>query len=675
MPLSPRAFYEQQYLGHDYASGVESRSEVAELRAFLETYDLQHKRVLELGCGRGAFQRLAQDWFGVDLAASAGRQIKKPFAAASIDALPFKDESFDAAWSITVLEHVPQPEKALLELTRVLRPGGLAYLSPAWHCRPWAADGYQVRSWSELDWKGRLIKASIPVRDALWFRAAYTFPVRMARELLFRLNGRRPVCFRYRELEANYETYWVTDADACSAMDPHEMLLWFRSRGWRTPSHPSWLSRFLVRHGAIVVEKPLVSRTPRTPAPAVLRTAATPQVKRPYRLAVLASHAIQYQGPLFRALAACPEIDLNVLFCSDSGLKPYHDNGFGREVKWDLPLLEGYRSEFLYNWSPSPSTSKFWGVINPAVMSRLSRGRYDALLIHGWSRSTNWLAMLTAFATGTPVLLRGETNLLPTLPPWKAALKRAVLRRLFRRVSGFLAIGRHNADFYKAYGVPEEKIFHVPYAVDNDFFLAQADRLLPKKAELKRALGIEEDRPVILFLGKLTDAKRPMDLLQAFAAVSSNQRAALVYVGDGYLQPALRQYVRERNLAHVYFAGFQNQTELPRFLALADIFVLPSGYEPWGLAVNEAMCFRLPVIVSDQVGAGGDLVQSGVNGFVYPTGQIPALTEKLERLLIGAAEREKMGEASVQRIRQWSYRVDVDAMLACLNEVCHGART
>src|SRR5437899_2901678 len=132
---------------------------------------------------------------------------------------------------------------------------------------------------------------------------------------------------------------------------------------------------------------------------------------RPFRLAVLASHPIQYQAPLYRALAARHEIDLTVFFYSDWGLKAYRDDGFGQEVKWDVPLLEGYRSEFLPNISPRSGISKFWGLINPAVVQRLRKGNFDAVWVHGWAISTDWLAMFTAFATGIPVLLRGETNL------------------------------------------------------------------------------------------------------------------------------------------------------------------------------------------------------------------------------------------------------------------------
>ena len=389
----------------------------------------------------------------------------------------------------------------------------------------------------------------------------------------------------------------------------------------------------------------------------------------PYRLAILASHPIQYQTPLFRALAARSEIDLTVLFCSDWGLKPYRDDGFGQELKWNIPLLDGYRSEVLANKSPRPNLSHFGGLINPGIVRRLRRGNFDALWVHGWARATDWLAMLTVFASGIPVLLRGETNLLPTLPRPKEKLKKAILTWLFKRVAGFLAIGRYNSEFYKAYGVQKEKVFLVPYAVDNDSFFARGEELLPKKKELKIKLGIPCDLPVILFTGKLLEAKRPLDLLKAFAVVSKAARAALVYVGDGPLRPRLEAYVHEFRIQHVYFMGFQNQTELPQFYAIADVFVLPSSFDPWGLVVNEAMCFGLPVIVSDQVGAGGDLVQQGLNGFVYRAGDVSLLAESILEVLADPFRRESMGEMSKNIVRQWSYSEDVKGILSCLQWV------
>ena len=357
-----------------------------------------------------------------------------------------------------------------------------------------------------------------------------------------------------------------------------------------------------------------------------------------------------------------------MFFCSDWGAQSYHDEGFGREVKWDLPLLEGYHFEFLPNWSMIPDAARFWGLINPGIIRHLRHREFDAIWVHGWARFTDWIAMLAAFTLQIPVLIRGESNLLPRLPPWKSALKEAVLRNLFSRASAFLAIGRHNADFYLAYGVPKEKIYMVPYAVNNDFFLSQADKLANCRGKLKQELGIAPELSVVLYSGKLIEKKRPADLLKAFEYVSKTQKAVLVYVGAGSLEQELKTYAEAKHLP-VVFAGFRNQTELPKWFAIADVFALPSGVEPWGLVVNEAMCFSLPIVASNQVGAAGDLVRGGINGYVFSSGDARSLSEHLELLLSDPVLRARFGQKSREIIEHWSYRENVNGILTCLDHL------
>ena len=255
MVAGSRSFYEKQFRSERNAAGAADRAEWTALDEFCRRYGLGSKRVLEIGSGRGAFQGIVSRWVGLDLARTAGNFVQKPFVSASATALPFCAASFDAALSITVLEHVPDPERALDEIARVLKPGGVAYLAPAWHCRPWAAKGLHVRPWSDLAWTERLEKATIPLRESLFLRAARELPSRVAREMAL-ARRRTGLSFRYRRLRPNYERFWCADSDACNSMDPHEMLMWFLSRGFGAPSHPTFLSRFFVRHGAIVVRKP-----------------------------------------------------------------------------------------------------------------------------------------------------------------------------------------------------------------------------------------------------------------------------------------------------------------------------------------------------------------------------------------------------------------------------------
>lgn len=392
-----------------------------------------------------------------------------------------------------------------------------------------------------------------------------------------------------------------------------------------------------------------------------------------FRLAVLASHPIQYQAPLFRALAAVPEVDLHVFFCGRWGQERYVDPGFGVSFSWDIPLLEGYRHSFLPNLSPARTPGGFLSMANPWIAAALLKERFDALLLHGWGRMTNWMAWSCAGLLGMPILLRGESNGMSEPTGLKGWIKRIALRTLFARVSGFLAIGSHNANFYRTYGIPEAAIFWTPYAVDNGFFMERARELETRKRALKEREGLAPDLPVVLYCGKFIREKRPLDLLEALATLKDEVRFGTVLVGDGPLRADVERLVVERRLQDVRLVGFRNQRDLPIYYSMSDVLVLPSGFEPWGLVVNEAMCFGVPVITSDRVGSAADLVREGENGFTYPVGDVVALADRLRRVLIDGATRREMGGRSRDIIARWGIDETVDGVLNALRSVAPAA--
>lgn len=256
-----RAFYDREYQGQVYASGDMREAEVASLVEHLFPYVAAEGRVLDVGTGRAPFQAVRQRWVGVDLSPEASRFTDKPFVCASAVALPFRDGVFDAVWSVAALEHVPDPELALVEMVRVLKPGGILYLAPAWHCRSWAAQGYQVRPWSDFSLAGKLIKASIPLRNSLWLRALRTLPIRIWDETAcsVRRGVRRPL--RYGRLRANYEKFWQADSDACSSLDPHAVLVWLIAAGCIQIFPKGLVGRMTVRHGPVVVKRAYAADT------------------------------------------------------------------------------------------------------------------------------------------------------------------------------------------------------------------------------------------------------------------------------------------------------------------------------------------------------------------------------------------------------------------------------
>jgi glycosyltransferase involved in cell wall biosynthesis len=383
------------------------------------------------------------------------------------------------------------------------------------------------------------------------------------------------------------------------------------------------------------------------------------------RLAIVVTHPIQYFAPLFRRLAERPEIELTVLYADLVGAKPYQDPGFGKTFAWDVPLLEGYRYKALKNYRPGHVKGAFT-FLSPGVILELSSGRYDMVVIFGWSTPVCLMALAGACLRGIPVIMYGDSvPLFETRHGWlERSVKKRVLGALFRRVSAFLTMGTLNRAFYESYGASLRRFFFCPYPIDNDFFAAGAQQARLRRNEVRSRYGIPLDLVLLLFVGKLLPRKRPQDLLAALEKLQPKRPSlGAVFAGDGELQSSLEAEIRRRGIKNTFLVGFRNQTELPEVYAIADIFVLPSEHEPWGLVTNEAMACGLPVILSNMTGASADLVSEAENGFVYRCRDVDALAAAIDKLACDSALRERMGRRSQELIQNFGYDRCVEGVL------------
>jgi glycosyltransferase involved in cell wall biosynthesis len=388
------------------------------------------------------------------------------------------------------------------------------------------------------------------------------------------------------------------------------------------------------------------------------------------RLAYLVTHPIQYQAPLLRRIAREPDIRLTAFFASDVSVGSFRDSGFCSTIRWDVPLLEGYDYEFL----PAVGDVNRVSMLQPfsrGLRKRLRTGKFDALWVHGYARPQHWLAMLAAKRLGMKVLLRDEATSLGSKRGFaKRFAKRAFFAWLGRVVDAFLTIGTLNRDYYRQNGIAEEHLFPMPYAVDNGLFRSRAKQAVAHREELRKSLQLKTGRPIVLFAGKLIQRKRPGDLLDAYAQMLRGGWAAttpyLLYIGEGQLRKQLEARVAALGLHSVKFLGFKNQSELPAFYDLCDVFVMPTVYEPWGLVVNEVMNAGRAVVVSNEVGCSADLVENGVNGLVFHARDVPDLSRALSEILVDPIRLAQMGTRSLERINQWSFEEDVEGLRAAL---------
>jgi len=403
------------------------------------------------------------------------------------------------------------------------------------------------------------------------------------------------------------------------------------------------------------------------------------RANRRVRLAYLVSHPIQYQAPLLRRIAQEPDIDLTVFYGSDFSVRGYRDEGFGVGVKWDIPLLDGYKYVFLPKLRDGQDVS-FAMPLNHGIVSRL-RGHggepaFDALWVHGYATANALHGLIAAKTLGIPVLLRADMwlgdrprNIV------RLALKSASLAVLKRMVDAVLPVGTLNTSYWRYYFGDDIPQFLMPYAVDNDYFAQRAREARATRASLQAELGLDSSRPVIIFASKLQTRKHCDHLIEAYARLSPKPGVEphpyLLIVGDGEERAALERQAAATGFGSIRFCGFRNQSELPRFFDLATVFVLPSRHEPWGLIVNEVMNAATPAIVSDDVGCAPDLIRDGENGCIYPVGDIGALENALRRVLEpGIAEA--MGQRAFERIQGWGFEQNIQALRRALASLAPG---
>jgi glycosyltransferase involved in cell wall biosynthesis len=392
------------------------------------------------------------------------------------------------------------------------------------------------------------------------------------------------------------------------------------------------------------------------------------------KLAYLVSHPIQYQAPLLRRIAQEQDIELTVYFGSNFSTIKYRDKGFGVKVEWGVPLVEGYRHEFLPTVRDVGRTGPF-SPLNYGILSRLRGHRgeaaADVLWVHGYSTVNALHGMLAAKALGIPVLLRAESWLEDRARGGlKLTAKRLFFSAIKGLVDGVLPIGTLNAAYWRYYLGAEFPQSLMPYAVDNDYFQSCSKDVVARRAELLAELHLNPSRPIILFASKLQGRKRCGDLIEAYRKLSPGTGIEpdpyLVIVGDGEERLPLERQAKESGFSSIRFCGFKDQSELPRFFDLATVFVLPSRHEPWGLIVNEVMNAGRAVIVSDEVGCASDLVRNGIEGCVFPAGDVAALESALQRVLSAPETSTLMGERGLERIRTWSFEEDIRGLRQAL---------
>jgi glycosyltransferase involved in cell wall biosynthesis len=353
------------------------------------------------------------------------------------------------------------------------------------------------------------------------------------------------------------------------------------------------------------------------------------------RIAIIASHPIQYYVPIYRELARDRDLEVRVFYGSDFSVRGYRDREFGVTVRWDVPLTEGYDFTFLSTDEQISGASRFFEMRPTDLARQLREYRPDCALISAYLPFFWWEALAVLRSLGIPVLLRAETtDVARSRSTAKHLVRTAFLKLFYRQIARFLAIGQISRQHYLSHGVPPGRIGWAPYCVDSELIEKQRAIYHPQRSQVRQELGFTEEDTVFVFAGKLIPVKNVVLLVRALQLMpeAARDRVGLIVLGDGELFSSMESECRRVLGSRSVFTGFMNQSEMGRYYSAADCLVLPSLSETWGLVVNEALQYGLPAIVSDRVGCHPDLIVEGRTGYVFPTGDAGALRDRMLRI-------------------------------------------
>lgn len=354
------------------------------------------------------------------------------------------------------------------------------------------------------------------------------------------------------------------------------------------------------------------------------------------KIAIITTHPIQYYAPLFRELAKSTDFDFHVFYTKGDSKNYQFDVSFGKNICWDIPLLDRYSYTFLENTSKNAEKSGFWSIKNLELIKEIKNCNAQAILVFGWNYESHFSAM-RYFKGKIPVFFRGDSTLLDTSSFFKSALRTILLKFIYRYIDYAFYVGESNKQYFLKYGLKEKNLFYSPHSIDNQRFDSVLETQKEELKKLNTELSIIENEKVVLFCGKFIDKKNPEFLIKCFLDVNFND-VHLVLVGNGELENSLKN--KYQNESKIHFLPFQNQSSMPMIYRLGNVFCLPSKGpgETWGLAVNEAMACGLVALVSNKCGCAADLIVDSKTGYVFESENKLDFIEKLKNAIVLCSE-------------------------------------
>ena len=338
------------------------------------------------------------------------------------------------------------------------------------------------------------------------------------------------------------------------------------------------------------------------------------------RLVILTEIISPYRIPLFNALALHEGVSLHVIFLAETDPNLRQWQVYKEEIKFSYQVLPSWRRRF----------GRFNVLLNRGVGRALTAVTPDAILCGGYNYLASWQALHWARTCSIPFLLWSESNLQDSRRGFTVV--EFLKNEFLRKCTAFVVPGSSAHKYLRAHKIQDSVIFTAPNAVDNSLFAAGAAAARQDSSARRRELSLPNR--YFLFVGRLVREKGVFELLSAYAKLDAQvrQQIGLLFVGDGPSRRQLEEQAASISPGEIKFAGFARREQLATYYALAEMLILPTYTDTWGLVVNEAMVCGLPVILSRAAGSAADLVKENWNGLLIPPHDVASLALAMENL-------------------------------------------
>jgi len=396
-----------------------------------------------------------------------------------------------------------------------------------------------------------------------------------------------------------------------------------------------------------------------------------------FRLAIVISHPIQYHAPFYTYLAKDGRFQIKVFYMSDRGSRPFYEEFSRTVVKYDNPILGGYEYVFLNPGEPKTWWRKKTEFVSFNLEESLLEYAPQAVYFHGYNNPSFLKAILACRKAGIAVFLRGENEDILPRPFWRLAVRKLLLSALLPKIDGFLYIGEYNKKFFLDRGISEEKLFFVPYSVDNNYFRAgisqaESDNI---RSKILGKYSLPEESRLFIYTHKLRDTMKPLDAVRAFCdmARSNRHEATLFMCGDGELRAQAENIASDCANGRIIFTGYISQADLREHMLASDVMINPA-IEPWGCTVSEGLACGLAMISSDMVVGWPDMVLEGKNGYVYRCGDLKELSNLIHKFCsLSAEDLSHMKAESLKLSEKLSFATCADGLAIAMRNICAGA--